>query len=145
MKVRDVMTERVFTTTPETPLKAVATPMLEYGISGMPAVDGERVLATGSSRAPSRTSSRPQRIQPPPRRPRRQTALRRRNRFRAEITAPQLWASWARALDAAASACETAYADRAVTKVDVETFRCCVRDERRWLTGVERDPRSLCP
>jgi CBS domain-containing protein len=38
------MTETVFTVTPDTPLKAVATRMLEYGISGMPVVDGERVL-----------------------------------------------------------------------------------------------------
>ena len=83
MKVRDVMTERVFTTTPETPLTVVATRMLDYGIAGMPAVDGERVLATGSSRARSRTSSRPRRIQPLHRRTRRQTALRRRNPFRA--------------------------------------------------------------
>jgi CBS domain-containing protein len=44
MKVRHVMTETVFTVTPDTPLKAVATRMLEYGISGMPVVDGERVL-----------------------------------------------------------------------------------------------------
>lgn len=44
MKVRDVMTEPVFTVTPDTPLKLVATRMLEYGISGMPVVDGERVL-----------------------------------------------------------------------------------------------------
>jgi CBS domain-containing protein len=44
MKVRHVMTETVFTVTPKTPLKAVATRMLEYGISGMPVVDGERVL-----------------------------------------------------------------------------------------------------
>jgi CBS domain-containing protein len=44
MKVRDVMTETVFTVTPDTPLKLVATRMLEYGISGMPVVDGDRVL-----------------------------------------------------------------------------------------------------
>jgi CBS domain-containing protein len=44
MKVRHVMTETVFTVTPDTPLKAVATRMLEYGISGMPVVDSERVL-----------------------------------------------------------------------------------------------------
>jgi CBS domain-containing protein len=48
MKVRDVMTRRVFTVTPETPLKLVATRMLEYGISGMPVVDGERVLGVVS-------------------------------------------------------------------------------------------------
>ena len=44
MKVRDVMTETVFTVTPDTPLKLVATRMLEYGISGMPVVEGGRVL-----------------------------------------------------------------------------------------------------
>jgi CBS domain-containing protein len=44
MKVSDVMTERVFTVTPDMPLRLVATRMLEYGISGMPVVDGERVL-----------------------------------------------------------------------------------------------------
>lgn len=44
MKVSDVMTENVFTVTPDTPLKIVATRMLEYGITGMPVVEGERVL-----------------------------------------------------------------------------------------------------
>jgi CBS domain-containing protein len=44
MKVRDVMTEHVFTATPDTPLKVVATRMLEYGVSGMPVVDGDRLL-----------------------------------------------------------------------------------------------------
>ena len=39
MLVRDVMTENVFTVTAETPLKVVATRMLEYGVSGMPVVD----------------------------------------------------------------------------------------------------------
>lgn len=41
MLIRDVMTENVFTVTPDTPLKVVATRMLEYGISGMPVVEGE--------------------------------------------------------------------------------------------------------
>jgi CBS domain-containing protein len=44
MKVSDVMTENVFTATADTPLKVVATRMLEYGVSGMPVVDGDRVL-----------------------------------------------------------------------------------------------------
>lgn len=44
MKVRDVMTEEVFTVDSDTPLKIVATRMLEYGVSGMPVVDGDRVL-----------------------------------------------------------------------------------------------------
>jgi len=44
MKVSDVMTENVFTVTAEMPLKVVATRMLEYGISGMPVVDEDRVL-----------------------------------------------------------------------------------------------------
>jgi CBS domain-containing protein len=44
MKVSDVMTENVFTATPDTPLKVVATRMLEYGVSGMPVVDGDRLL-----------------------------------------------------------------------------------------------------
>jgi CBS domain-containing protein len=48
MKVRDVMTETVFTVTPDTPLKLVATRMLEYGISGMPVVEGARVLGVVS-------------------------------------------------------------------------------------------------
>jgi hypothetical protein len=142
MKARDVMTERVLTATPETPLKVVATRMLSYGISGIPVVDGERALATGSSDARSRTSSRPRRIQPLHRRPRRQTALRPRIPFRAEVTPSQLWASWTRALDAAAGACDAANADWAVTKVEVETLRRRVRDERRWLAGVERDSLS---
>lgn len=38
MLVRDVMTENVFTVTPATPLKVVATRMLEYGVSGLPVV-----------------------------------------------------------------------------------------------------------
>jgi CBS domain-containing protein len=41
MKVADVMTEDVFTTSPGTPLKEVAEKMLQYGISGMPVVDAE--------------------------------------------------------------------------------------------------------
>lgn len=44
MKVRDLMTEAVFTAPPDMPLKSVATRMLEYGISGMPVVDGDRVV-----------------------------------------------------------------------------------------------------
>lgn len=44
MKVSDVMTEKVFTVDSDTPLKIVATRMLEYGVSGMPVVDGDRVL-----------------------------------------------------------------------------------------------------
>jgi CBS domain-containing protein len=48
MRVREVMTESVFTVTPDTPLKAVATRMLEYGISGMPVVEGVRVLGVVS-------------------------------------------------------------------------------------------------
>jgi CBS domain-containing protein len=44
MKVSDVMTEKVFTVTVDTPLKTVATRMLEYGVTGMPVVIGERVL-----------------------------------------------------------------------------------------------------
>jgi CBS domain-containing protein len=44
MRVDDVMTEDVFTVTRDTPLKVVAQRMLEYGISGMPVVDGDRVL-----------------------------------------------------------------------------------------------------
>lgn len=41
MKVSDVMTENVFTVTADTPLKIVATRMLEYGVSGMPVVELE--------------------------------------------------------------------------------------------------------
>jgi hypothetical protein len=109
MNVRDVMAERVLTGRPEMPLKV------------------------------RRTSSRPRRIQPLRRRPRPQTTLRRRNPFRAEVTPSQLWASWTRALDAAAAACDAASADWAVTKVEVETLRRRVREERGWLAGVDRD------
>jgi CBS domain-containing protein len=38
------MTESVFTVTPETPLKTVARRMLEYGVSGMPVIQQERVV-----------------------------------------------------------------------------------------------------
>jgi CBS domain-containing protein len=48
MKVSDVMTENVFTVTEDTPLKVVATRMLEYGVSGLPVVDGDRVLGVVS-------------------------------------------------------------------------------------------------
>jgi CBS domain-containing protein len=41
MKVSDVMTERVFTVRPDTPLRSVAKQMLEYGVSGLPVVDNE--------------------------------------------------------------------------------------------------------
>ena len=41
MRVSDVMTEKVFTVTADTPLKLVATRMLEYGVSGMPVVNGD--------------------------------------------------------------------------------------------------------
>jgi CBS domain-containing protein len=44
MKISDVMTKKVFTATRDMPLRLVATRMLEYGISGMPVVDGERVV-----------------------------------------------------------------------------------------------------
>jgi CBS-domain-containing membrane protein len=49
MLVRDVMTENVFTVTPDTSLKLVATRMLEYGVSGMPVVDeGDQVIGVVS-------------------------------------------------------------------------------------------------
>ena len=48
MLVRDVMTERVFTVTRDTPLKVVATRMLEYGVSGLAVVDDEEVLGVVS-------------------------------------------------------------------------------------------------
>jgi CBS domain-containing protein len=41
MKVADVMTDNVFTASPDTPLKEVAERMLQYGISGMPVVNSE--------------------------------------------------------------------------------------------------------
>lgn len=44
MKVRDVMTTKVFTATRDMPLRLTATRLLEYGISGMPVVDDDRVL-----------------------------------------------------------------------------------------------------
>jgi CBS-domain-containing membrane protein len=44
MKVGDVMTNKVFTATRDMPLRLVAKRMLEYGISGMPVVDGDRVV-----------------------------------------------------------------------------------------------------
>jgi CBS domain-containing protein len=44
MRVNDVMTKKVFTATRDMPLRLVATRMLEYGISGMPVVDGDRVV-----------------------------------------------------------------------------------------------------
>lgn len=48
MKVRDVMTEKVFTVTPDTSLKVVARRMLEYGVSGMPVVTGDQVVGVVS-------------------------------------------------------------------------------------------------
>lgn len=48
MKVKDVMTEPVFTVTPDIPLKVAATRMLEYGISGMPVVNHDRVVGVVS-------------------------------------------------------------------------------------------------
>jgi CBS domain-containing protein len=44
MRVGDIMTEKVFTATRDMPLRLAATRMLEYGISGMPVVDGERLV-----------------------------------------------------------------------------------------------------
>lgn len=44
MRVSDVMTTKVFTATRDMPLRLVATRMLEYGISGMPVVEGDRVV-----------------------------------------------------------------------------------------------------
>jgi CBS domain-containing protein len=48
MLVRDVMTEKVFTVTRDTPLKVVATRMLEYGVSGLPVVADEEVVGVVS-------------------------------------------------------------------------------------------------
>jgi CBS domain-containing protein len=48
MKVSDVMTEIVFTVTPDTPLTVVANRMLEYGVSGMPVVEDGRVVGVVS-------------------------------------------------------------------------------------------------
>jgi CBS-domain-containing membrane protein len=44
MKVRDVMTERVYAVTPDIPSKLAATRMLEYGVSGLPVVDGDQLV-----------------------------------------------------------------------------------------------------
>jgi CBS domain-containing protein len=44
MRVSDIMTTKVFTATRDMPLRLAATRMLEYGISGMPVVDGERLV-----------------------------------------------------------------------------------------------------
>ncbi len=48
MKIGDIMTTKVFAVEADTPLKEVATRMLEYGISGMPVADGDRVLGVVS-------------------------------------------------------------------------------------------------
>jgi CBS domain-containing protein len=44
MRVRDVMTRRVISVAPETPLKEVARLLADNGISGVPVVEGGRVL-----------------------------------------------------------------------------------------------------
>ena len=44
MRVGDIMTTKVFTATRDLPLRLAATRMLEYGISGMPVVDGEQLV-----------------------------------------------------------------------------------------------------
>jgi CBS domain-containing protein len=44
MRVSDIMTDKVFSATRDTPLRLAATRMLEYGISGMPVMDGERLV-----------------------------------------------------------------------------------------------------
>jgi CBS domain-containing protein len=44
MRVSDIMTKKVFTATRDMPLRLAATRMLEYGITGMPVVDGERLV-----------------------------------------------------------------------------------------------------
>lgn len=41
MKVRDVMTSAVITVAPETTFKEVAEQLLDYGVSGVPVVDGQ--------------------------------------------------------------------------------------------------------
>ncbi|HSM38425.1 MAG TPA: CBS domain-containing protein [Candidatus Limnocylindrales bacterium] len=49
MKVRDVMTDKVISVHPETPLKEVARSLAEHGISGVPVVDDDnRVLGVVS-------------------------------------------------------------------------------------------------
>ena len=44
MKVRDVMSTELVTVTREVTLKQAASLMLEHRISGLPVVDGDRVL-----------------------------------------------------------------------------------------------------
>src|SRR5918911_4911545 len=44
MKVSDVMTTELVTVTPDVPLKEAAALMLEHRISGLPVVDGDRVV-----------------------------------------------------------------------------------------------------
>lgn len=44
MKVSDVMTTKVFTAPRDMPLRLAATHLLEYGISGMPVVEDDRVV-----------------------------------------------------------------------------------------------------
>jgi CBS domain-containing protein len=48
MRVRDVMTEEVFTVERETPLKVAGIRMLQYGIAGMPVVEDGRVVGVVS-------------------------------------------------------------------------------------------------
>lgn len=44
MRVSDIMTNKVFTATRDMPLRLAATRMLEYGITGLPVMDGERLV-----------------------------------------------------------------------------------------------------
>ncbi len=44
MNVQDIMIRHVKTVTPETPIAAVAADMCLYRISGMPVLDGERLI-----------------------------------------------------------------------------------------------------
>src|SRR5687768_15713670 len=44
MRVADVMTTDVYTTTPETPIRALARKLGEHGISGMPVLEDDRVV-----------------------------------------------------------------------------------------------------
>jgi CBS-domain-containing membrane protein len=48
MSIRDVMTRTVVTVDEDTPLKDVAALMMHHGVSGLPVVDGDRVLGVVS-------------------------------------------------------------------------------------------------
>ena len=64
-------------------------------------------------------------------------------RVEPRLTLEHMLRSWQRSLEAAAQAVAAAYEEAAISPRALADFRRRLRDERMWLSRLERDSRAL--